>query len=103
VQRYSDKVNNGGITLDQNGNVYSTEPENAAIGIIPAKTKKYQRFTADKQCTWPDGLSYSPDGYMYVSDSQIDKSPLCNDGKALNKPPYQLFRFKPLAPGRVGQ
>ena len=102
VERYSDKTNNGGITIDSAGNVYSCEPEHRAIGVIPYDSKKYQRYAHDERCTWPDGLSYSPDGYMYVSDSQIAKSPLCNDGKSLNKPPYLLFRFKPLAPGRVG-
>jgi sugar lactone lactonase YvrE len=102
VERYSDKTNNGGITIDSVGNIYSTEPENRAIGIIPADTKKYRQFVKDERCSWPDGVSYSPDGYMYFSDSQIAKAPLCNDGKSLNKPPYLLFRFKPLAHGRVG-
>lgn len=102
VERYSDKMNNGGITIDNDGNIYSTEPEHRAVGLIPASTRKYQQYAAHDRLGWPDGLSYSPDGFMYVSDSQIDKSPLCNSGKSLNKPPYLLFRFKPLAPGRVG-
>jgi sugar lactone lactonase YvrE len=102
VERYSDKTVNGGISLDEKGNVYSTEIEHRSIGIIDAGTRKYRQYASDQKCTWPDGISYSPDGNMYVSDSQIDKSPLCNDGKSLNKPPYLLFRFKPIAPGRVG-
>jgi len=102
VERYSDKTNNGGISLDQEGNIYSTEPEHRAIGIIAAGTRKHTQYASEQKCTWPDGVSYSPDGNMYVSDSQLDKSPLCNQGKSLNKPPYLLFRFKPLAPGRVG-
>jgi sugar lactone lactonase YvrE len=102
VERYSEKTNNGGITLDSAGNIYSTEPETRSIGIVTANTKTYKQYAHEEQCSWPDGLSYSPDGYMYVSDSQIGKSSLCNDGKSLNKAPYLLFRFKPLAPGRVG-
>lgn len=103
VERYSDKTNNGGISVDNDGNIYSTEPEHRAIGIITAKDHKYSRYATHEKLTWPDGVSFGADGYVYVSDSQIDKSPLCNDGKSLNKPPYLLFRFKPLAPGRVGQ
>ena len=102
VQRYSDKSNNGGITLDSAGNIYSTELETNAVGIITADTRTHKQFVRDEKCSWPDGISYSPDGYMYVSDSQIGKSALCNDGKSLNKAPYLLFRFKPLEPGRIG-
>ena len=103
VERYSDKINNGGISVDNDGNIYSTELEHHAVGMIDAKTRQYARFVSHPDLSWPDGVSYCPDGYMYVSDSQLDRSPLCNDGKSLNAPPYLLFRFKPLANGRAGQ
>lgn len=102
VERYSDKTVNGGISIDSKGNIYSTEPEHKAIGIIPAGGGKYQPYTTDPQLGWTDAVSYSPDGFMYVSDSQLDKSSACNQGNSFNKAPYLLLRFKPLAPGRIG-
>jgi hypothetical protein len=39
---------------------------------------------------------------MYVSAAQIAQAALFNNGQALNKAPYYIFRFKPLAPGRIG-
>ena len=102
VEKYAEKPNNGGLSIDEAGNLYLTEVESDAVGIIPADTKKYRRFASHPNLVWPDGVSYSPDGYMYVSAAQIPLASLFNDGKELNKAPYYVFRFKPLAPGRPG-
>ena len=39
---------------------------------------------------------------MYVSAAQLAQAAVFNDDKGLNKAPYYIFRFKPLAPGRIG-
>jgi hypothetical protein len=52
---------------------------------------------------WPDGISYSPDGYMYVSASQVSAAAMFHGGKAENKTPYLIYRFKPLAAGIVSR
>lgn len=39
---------------------------------------------------------------MYVSAAQLSEVPVFNKGKALHRPPYYIFRFRPLAPGRLG-
>ena len=102
VQTYADKPNNGGLTIDARNNLYLTEVGERAIGIIPADTQKYRRFAADKDMVWPDGVTYSPDGYMYSGAAQLPLSAPLNDGKAANKAPYLVYRFKPLAPGNPG-
>jgi len=101
VERYSDKPNNGGLAMDSAGNIYTTAVESRAVGII-GPDRKYRVFTKDQQMIWPDGVSYSLDGYMYVSAAQVSEAEQFNDGQARNKPPYLMFRFKPLAPGRIG-
>ena len=101
VERYSDKPNNGGLSMDSAGNIYSTAVESRAVGII-GPDRKYRVFTRDQQMIWPDGVSYSPDGYMYVSAAQVSEAEQFNEGQARNKAPYLLYRFKPLAPGRIG-
>ncbi len=102
VERYADKPNNGGLSIDQDGNLYLTEVESNDVGIIPFDTREYRRFAEAPDLSWPDGVSYAPDGYMYVSAAQIPKAALFNDGQGLNAPPYLIYRFKPEAPGRVG-
>ena len=102
VERYAKKPNNGGLSIDRAGNLYLTEVESKAVGIIPAADKTYRRFVSDPKMIWPDGLSYSPDGYMYVSAAQISEVALFNGGEARNRAPYYIFRFKPVQPGRIG-
>lgn len=102
VERYADKPNNGGLSIDEKGNLYLTEVETKAVGVIPADTRKYRRFAWHDNMLWPDGVSYSTDGFMYVSAAQIAQAALFNNGQAKNKAPYYIFRFKPLAPGRIG-
>jgi hypothetical protein len=52
---------------------------------------------------WPDGISYSPDGHMYVSASQVSAAAMFHGGKAENKTPYLIYRFKPLAAGIISR
>jgi sugar lactone lactonase YvrE len=102
VERYAEKPNNGGLSIDEAGNLYLTEVETKAVGVIPADTRRYRRLAWNDSLLWPDGVSYSTDGHMYVSAAQIPQAALFNNGEAKNKAPYYIFRFKPLAPGRNG-
>ena len=102
VERYSDKPNNGGLSIDFAGNIYLTAVESRSIGVI-TPDRKYRTLTSDTEMVWPDGISYSPDGYMYVSASQVSAAAMFHDGKAENKTPYLIYRFKPLAAGVVSR
>lgn len=102
VQRYARKPNNGGLSIDAAGNLYLTEVERRAVGVIGADDRHYRRLAAHPQLIWPDGVSFSPDGWMYVSAAQLSQTPLFNAGKALQRPPFLIFRFRPLAEGRLG-
>jgi sugar lactone lactonase YvrE len=100
---YADKPFNGGLSIDSANNLYLTEVGERAVGIIPPDTRKYQRLVSDAAMSWPDGVTYNSDGYMYTGAAQL---PLTNvlqsDGVARNKAPYLIYRFKPLAPGTPG-
>lgn len=102
VERYATKPNNGGISIDRDGNLYLTEVEARAVGIIPADTRQYRRFAEHDHLLWPDGISYGPGGFMYVSAAQLAHAAIFNDGAARNRAPYLILRFRPLAAGRVG-
>ena len=102
VERYADKPNNGGLSIDQADNIYLTAVETKSVGVI-TPDRKYRTITSDPGMVWPDGISYSPDGYMYVSASQVSAAAMFHGGKAENKTPYLIYRFKPLAPGFVSR
>lgn len=102
VERYARKPNNGGLSIDDEGNLYLTEVEHRAVGVIGAGDRRYRRLATHPDLIWPDGVSFSPDGWMYVSAAQLSEVPIFNDGNALQKPPYHFFRFRPIAPGRLG-
>jgi len=102
VEKYAEKPNNGGLSMDRDGNLYLTAVGTNTVGVIPADTRKYRVATEHEDLIWPDGVSYAPDGYMYVSAAQVWRAAGFNDGKGTNKAPYYIFRFKPLVPGRLG-
>ncbi len=102
VERYAEKPNNGGLSIDRDDNLYLTEVEHNAVGVIPAATRRYMRLVSHPELSWPDGVSYAPDGFMYVSAAQVNRAAVFHGDKGSNKAPYLVFRFRPLAPGRIG-
>jgi hypothetical protein len=102
VERYSDKPNNGGLSIDYAGNIYLTAVETKSIGII-GQDRKYRTYLSDPGMVWPDGITASPDGYMYVSASQVSAAAMFHGGKAENKTPYLIYRFKPEAAGYISR
>ncbi|HEU4537435.1 MAG TPA: L-dopachrome tautomerase-related protein, partial [Polyangiaceae bacterium] len=103
VEAYADKPFNGGLSIDAADNLYLTEVGERAVGVIPPDTRRYRRLVSDPGMSWPDGVTYNRDGYMYTGAAQLERSgALQADHVAKNKAPYLVYRFKPLAPGRPG-
>jgi sugar lactone lactonase YvrE len=103
VETYADKPFNGGLSIDAVGNLYLTEVGERAIGIIPPDTRRYRRLVSDPGMVWPDGVTYNSDGYMYTGAAQLTLTDVLQADKvAKNKPPYRVYRFKPLAAGTPG-
>lgn len=102
VERYAERPNVGGIKADEAGNLYLTEVESRAIGVIPAGDRGYRRLATHPENLWPDGLTFGPDGWLYWTVAQLPLSPPLNGGSAGHKPPYLILRTRPLASGRTG-
>jgi sugar lactone lactonase YvrE len=102
VQKYGQKALSDGISMDSAGNIYVTDLGAGAIGVTSADGS-YRELLKDPLLSWPDGLSYGPDGYFYVTVNQLNRHPIVNQGKAAMQPPFLLVRFRPLAPGAVGR
>ncbi|WP_437954350.1 L-dopachrome tautomerase-related protein [Sorangium sp. So ce119] len=103
VETYADKPFNGGLSIDEDDNLYLTEVGERAVGVIPSDTRKYERLVSAPDMVWPDGVTFNSDGAMYTGAAQLSlTSALQADGVARNKAPYLVYRFKPLAPGAPG-
>jgi sugar lactone lactonase YvrE len=75
------------------GNVYLTAIEKNAIVRFEPASNTISTVVEDKQISWPDSLSWGPDGALYVSCSQIQNSPRFNNGKDVRKEPYKIFKI----------
>ncbi|GHC50910.1 major royal jelly family protein [Ulvibacter litoralis] len=100
IETYSEKPNNGGMSIDIAGNIYLTALETNSVAVVLAKDKSVKTMVKDVNMVWPDGVSYNHvDGYMYVSAAQVNKGAVFNDGNDLSTKPFYMFRFKPIVEG----
>jgi hypothetical protein len=102
VERYARRGQCDGISMDDAGNIYITDIENGSIAVLDS-ARKYYTLVAHQQMRWPDGLSFGPDGYVYVADSNIPDVMLRSKNHIRESGPYYLFKFKALALAAAGQ
>lgn len=101
VETWADKTMSDGITMDSAGTLFLTDPEHSAI-VLLRQDRTLETLLKDDRLRWPDGFSWGPDGWLYVSCSAlhqiIGRPPWTFDDHA----PYQIFRFKPGTRGIPG-
>ena len=100
VETYSEKPNNGGLSIDDEGNLYLTAMESNSVAVVLSKDKSIHYILSDEKLLWADGVSYNvSDGFMYVSAAQVHLGTAFNNWVNKAKAPFYIFRFKPLAKG----
>jgi len=82
-----------GMAFDKKGNLYLGDVQNSAIVQI-SPDLKITTIVKDARLIWPDSYSVSKDGYLYVSCSQIQKTPDHNAGINKRTTPYAIYRLK---------
>lgn len=82
-----------GMIFDKKGNLYVGDPQNSAILQITPDLKM-TTLVKDARLIWPDSYSVSKDGYLYVSCSQIQKTPDHNAGVNKRTTPYTIYKIK---------
>ena len=101
IEKYAEITLSDGITSDLRGNIYLTDIEHSAL-VRVSPTRDLETLIKDKRIRWPDGFSFGPDGWLYVTGSAL------ND--VLGRPkwcikahgPYPIYRFRPGEEGIPG-
>jgi sugar lactone lactonase YvrE len=102
TERYSEKPICDGISLDDAGNIYISDLQANAVGVI-GTDRKYRKLVVDPRISWPESFSFGRDGFLYFVASQLHLSAPLHEGTNRAKPPFYVFRMKALAPGVVGR
>lgn len=101
VEDYGPKTISDGLSSDDAGNVYVTDPEHSAVlALGPDRTLR--TLVKDPKLRWPDGLSFGPDGWLYVTCSSLQHVLFVAPGHQAAHAPYHVYRFTPgpsAAPG----
>ncbi len=106
VEFYAARPVCDGITIDKDNNIYITDLNNSAIGVIDSKTKTYSKIEGLEEViylSYPDGISYGGDGYFYVTVNQLQNSPPINNGVDKSLKPFWLVRFEGFAKSAIGR
>jgi sugar lactone lactonase YvrE len=101
VEDYGPKTISDGLSSDDAGNVYVTDPEHSAV-LSLGPDRRLTTLVKDPKLRWPDGLSFGPDGWLYVTCSSLQHVLFVPSGHQAAHAPYHVFRFKPgpvAAPG----
>lgn len=82
-----------GMIADKAGNVYLSDSPAQAIRYV-TPTGSLETLVRDGRLAWPDTFAVGPDGYLYVTCSQISRLPKWNNGEDKVQYPFRLYRVK---------
>ena len=81
------------MVINEQNEIFITDVENNAIWKR-TKSGGSVKIVSDQRLSWPDRLSLSKDGYLYVTASQLNRAPWYHIDKDQRKRPFQIFRVK---------
>lgn len=93
---------NDGFSIDEDNNVFITDIEHQAV-VKMKPDGSLETLIKDQRIRWADGLSFGPDGWLYLADSAIPHLVLQSATHIENQAPYYIWRFKPGTSALAGQ
>ena len=101
VEVDADKTESDGITSDDAGTLYLSDPEhNAIVALRPDRS--LETLFVDPRLRWPDGFGFGPDGWLYVTCSALQHVIMKGEDSIEANAPYHIFRFRPGATAAPG-
>ena len=101
VERFALKTASDGITTDLEDNVYLSDPDNSAI-VVLQPDGRLRTLVKDPKLRWPDGFSFGPGGWLYVTCSALHHVIMKSGDHVRANAPYQIYRFRPGPLGLAG-
>ena len=94
VEVFAEKSLSDGLTTDDDGGVYLTDMEHSAIHRLDSEGT-LRTLLRDPRLRWPDGLSFGPDGWLYVTCSALQHVLFRPHSAVAKHAPYHIYRFRP--------
>lgn len=101
VEDAGPKTLSDGLSTDDAGRVYITDPAQSAIVTLDS-TGRLVTLVKDPRLRWPDGLSFGPDGWLYVTCSSLQHVIMRSAATRRANAPYQIYRVRPGATAAPG-
>lgn len=91
VEKVGTTVVADGLETGPDGTIYLTAVEEDAI-VARRPDGTMERLVKDPRLAWPDTLALSRDGTLWVTTSQLHRTPLIAGVTGLPRTPYLLFK-----------
>jgi sugar lactone lactonase YvrE len=101
VEDFAAKTLSDGLTMDVENNVYLSDMEHSAV-VRLGQDRALTTLVKDPRLRWPDGFSFGPDGWLYVTCSSLQNVLFVPSSEVHAHAPYQIFRFQPGIAGTPG-
>lgn len=102
VEDFGPKPLSDGLSSDDAGNVLITAPEHDAV-LALGPDRVLRTLVKTPRLRWPDGLSFGPDGWLYLTCSSLQHVLFRSAAHMRAHAPYHVFRFKPGTTAAAGQ
>ena len=101
VKSLGEKGLTAGLEADAQGRVYLTSVEyNAVRRFDPSAggsaefNGSFETLVHDRHLIWPDTITLAPDGTLYITSSQVNRSAAYNAGQDLRTRPFILYKIQ---------
>ena len=84
----------GGMTRDDDDLLYLGSVQDNAVWTMDANSGETQQLVQDDRLLWPDAMSISSDGYLYIPAPQLRLLPRLNDGVDRTLGDFTVYRVK---------
>jgi sugar lactone lactonase YvrE len=102
ISDWGPKPISDGASTDDAGAVYLTDPEHSAV-LTLGPDRRLRTLVKDPRLRWPDGLSFGPEGWLYVTCSALQHVVFTSPEEVRAHAPYQIYRFRPGVSAPPGQ